>query len=97
MQSTHIKETDEYEVTHNNRVFRVKRQFDGEYKGLWTVKEQSLKDKGIDHWFKVGVEARKMDAFRMIEGEHYANGAWNTVIRAAQKAIDNAEKRACGE
>lgn len=64
-----------YEVTFGNRVFRIRREIDGEMKGLWTVKEQDskLKTHGVDHWFLKGVEAAKRDAIRLIEGGHYAN------------------------
>jgi len=68
-------ENGSYEVTFNGRVFRIRREWDGEMKGLWTVKEQdaSLKAKGVDHWFRKGVETSKRDAIRLIEMGHYAN------------------------
>lgn len=64
-----------YEITSGNRTFRVRRQSDGEMKGLWTVTEQNtaLKSKGVDHWFLKGCESSKRDAMRLIEDEHYAN------------------------
>jgi hypothetical protein len=64
-----------YEVTHNGRTFRVRREWDGPMKGLWIVTEQdaSLKSKGVDHWFRKGVEAKKRDAIRLIEEGGYAN------------------------
>ncbi len=63
-----------YEVTCNDRTFRVTRKWDGENKGLWVVTEQDakLKAHGVDHWFTKGCEARKQDAIRLIEGGHYA-------------------------
>ena len=66
----------DYEVSANGRVFRVIREWEGELKGLWVVKEQdaNLKAKGVNHWFRKGVEASKRDAIRLIEdGGYYAN------------------------
>lgn len=76
MKST-VRKTDSggYEVSFKGRTFRVRREWDGDLRGLWVVKEQdaSLKAKGVDHWFRKGVEASKRDAIRLIEGGHYAS------------------------
>jgi hypothetical protein len=63
-----------YEVASGDRTFRVRREWDGELKGLWVVTEQNaaLKANGVDHWFRKGVEASKRDAIRLIDGGHYA-------------------------
>lgn len=65
----------DYEVTAGDRVFRVIREWYGELKGLWVVQEQdaNLKAKGVNHWFRQGVEASKRDAIRLIEDGYYAN------------------------
>lgn len=58
-----------YEVTdQNGNVYRVSRLGEN-----WDVREQSVK--GVDHWFRVGLESRKREALRMIEDGYYAREA----------------------
>lgn len=73
--TTRKTSTGNYEVTFDNRTFRVCRKWDGEMSGLWVVTEQnaSLKADGVDHWFQKGVEESKRDAIRLIENGYYAN------------------------